>query len=55
MYILIYLEKQLQEIIDSADDKKYQLWNELKTLVNHHIKLNNLVTIILSSKHVTLF
>ncbi|MDY6364115.1 MAG: hypothetical protein SPL73_04410 [Cyanobacteriota bacterium] len=34
--IINYLSEQ--EIIDSADDKKYQLWNELKTLVNHHIK-----------------
>lgn len=34
--IIKYLSEQ--EVINSSDDKKYQLWNELKTLVNHHIK-----------------
>ncbi len=34
--IVNYLSEQ--EIIESSDNKKYQLWNELKTLVNHHIK-----------------
>ena len=34
--IIKYLSEQ--EIINSSDDKKYQLWNELKNLVNHHIK-----------------